>query len=107
MPRQPADLLAAAGFSALRSERAWHRIPAGTTGRFQRPMVDGCRYVIMARFHLIAGHEHEGGSVDFSADDVSHALSLAYQLTAGHTFELWQEKRKICTIHSRAGLPAI
>lgn len=61
----------------------------------------------MARFHLVAGHKHEGGSVDFSADDVSHALSLAYQLTAGHTFELWQEKRKICTIHSRAGLPAI
>lgn len=61
----------------------------------------------MVRFHMIAGDERESGSVEFSAPDVSQALALAYRLADGCTFELWQEKRKICTIHGGANVAHI
>lgn len=61
----------------------------------------------MLRFHMIAGEERECGRVDFSAPDVSHAMSLAYQLAGGQTFELWSEDRKICTIHAVARTASI
>lgn len=53
----------------------------------------------MARFHMVAGDERECGSVDFVAPDVAKALAIAYQLAGGATFELWEEGRRICTIH--------
>jgi hypothetical protein len=61
----------------------------------------------MLRFHMVAGEEQEFGRVDFSAPDVSRALALAYQLADGRTFELWQEQRKVCTIHSASHLARI
>lgn len=61
----------------------------------------------MLRFHMIAGEKRECGRVDFTAPDVRHALSLAYQLSEGRTFELWTEQRKICTIHSATRLASI
>jgi hypothetical protein len=56
---------------------------------------------------MIAGDERQSGSVEFSAPDVSQALAFAYKLADGCTFELWQEKRKICTIHGGANLARI
>ena len=61
----------------------------------------------MARFHMVAGSEGECGSVDFIAPDVTHALAIAYQLAGGVTFELWEENRRICTIHAGAGVARI
>lgn len=61
----------------------------------------------MARFRMIAGNERECGSVDFVAPDVAGALAIAYQLANGVTFELWEEGRRICTIHSDAGMARI
>ena len=61
----------------------------------------------MLRFHMIAGEEREGGSVEFSAPDVGQALAVAYQLADGRTFELWQETRRICAVHALAGIARI
>lgn len=69
--------------------------------------LDGLRLEKMARFHMIAGDERECGSVEFSAPDVSQAFIFAYRLAGGCTFELWQEKRKICTIHAGANVVSI
>jgi hypothetical protein len=61
----------------------------------------------MLRFHMIAGDERESGRVEFSAPDVSQALAFAFKLADGCTFELWQDKRKICTIHAGANVVSI
>jgi serine protease inhibitor len=61
----------------------------------------------MLRFHMIAGEERESGSVEFSASGISQALAIAYKLADGCTFELWQDKRKICTIHAGANVVSI
>jgi hypothetical protein len=61
----------------------------------------------MQRYHMVVGEQRECGTLEFSAPDVRQALAAAYHLAGGFTFELWQARRKVCTIHSTSRCASI
>lgn len=55
----------------------------------------------MSHYELHTIEPHTGartGSVEFTAEDVAEALTLAHQLAGDKPVELWQDDRRLCGI---------